>query len=246
MFDQTFVDTHAQTRKPLTVGISLAIQTGIVAVVLIVPLLHPEILHPKLDAPLFFVALKQLKPQPPVEARTSAPPAKSAHRVFTAPARVPERIANVVDLTSVAAPPDSLGIAGPEFSIGPGAAFPGLGANGIPGNPPPPLVKPAAQKPPSSAGPIKVSLGVQNAKLIFGPKPVYPPLARASRTQGTVRLQAVIGEDGIIENLQVTNGPPLLQKAALDAVRQWRYQPTLLSGKAVEVLTEIDVIFTLN
>jgi protein TonB len=87
---------------------------------------------------------------------------------------------------------------------------------------------------------------VQAAKLIFGPKPPYPPLAKAARVQGTVRIQAIIAPDGNIGSLQVIGGPPLLVLAAKDAVSRWRYRPTLLSGKAVEVITEIDVNFTLS
>jgi periplasmic protein TonB len=88
--------------------------------------------------------------------------------------------------------------------------------------------------------------GVQSAKLIFGPKPLYPPIARAARTQGTVRIQAVIARDGSIQHLQVVSGPPLLIAVALEAVQRWRYQPTLLNGQPVEVITEIDVNFTLQ
>jgi len=75
---------------------------------------------------------------------------------------------------------------------------------------------------------------------------VYPPLARQTRISGTVRLHAIIGKDGTIQQLEVLNGHPLLQQSALDAVRQWRYQPTLLNGEPVEVDTTIDVIFSLN
>ena len=105
--------------------------------------------------------------------------------------------------------------------------------------------KPLPPAPPAS-GPVRVSEGVQSARLIYGPKPPYPPLARAAHVEGRVRMQAIIGPDGTINSLQVTSGPPLLINAAKDAVSQWRYQPTLLSGRAVEVITEIDVIFTLG
>src|SRR5580658_6296354 len=96
------------------------------------------------------------------------------------------------------------------------------------------------------AAPVRVGIGVQSAKLIFGPRPVYPPLARTTRTQGSVKIQALIGRDGIIRNLQLVSGPPLLIAAAMEAVQQWRYQPTLLNGEPVEVITEIDVNFTLS
>jgi protein TonB len=87
---------------------------------------------------------------------------------------------------------------------------------------------------------------VQSAKLIRGPKPVYPPLAKQARIQGTVRLNAIIGKDGTIQNLTAASGHPLLVPAAMDAVKQWLYQPTLLNGEPVEVVTVIDVNFTLS
>ena len=70
----------------------------------------------------------------------------------------------------------------------------------------------------------------------------------AARKQSRVFVQQVAGalKDGTIQSLEVMSGHPLLQQAALDAVRQWRYQPTLLNGEPVDVDTTIDVIFSLN
>ena len=82
----------------------------------------------------------------------------------------------------------------------------------------------------------------------FGPSAFpaeYPPLAKMARIQGTVRLEAIISKDGTIQDLKVIQGHPLLVKAALEAVQRWRYQPTLLNGEPVEVVTEIDVNYTL-
>ena len=87
---------------------------------------------------------------------------------------------------------------------------------------------------------------VQSAKLVNQAKPTYPPLARQARIQGTVRLEAVISKVGGIEELKVISGHPLLIQAALAAVQQWRYEPTLLNGVPVEVITTIDVNFTLG
>jgi protein TonB len=87
---------------------------------------------------------------------------------------------------------------------------------------------------------------VQAANLIRQPRPVYPPLAKAARVQGTVKFEATIGKDGTIQNLKVISGPPLLIQAATAAVAQWQYKPTLLNGEPVEVLTTIDVNFTLS
>ncbi|PYV20551.1 MAG: energy transducer TonB, partial [Acidobacteria bacterium] len=92
---------------------------------------------------------------------------------------------------------------------------------------------------------IRVGGQVESAKLIFKPQPEYPPLAKMARIQGTVRLEAIISKDGTIQDLKVIQGHPLLVKAALEAVQRWRYQPTLLNGDPVEVVTEIDVNYTL-
>ena len=87
--------------------------------------------------------------------------------------------------------------------------------------------------------------GVQEAKAVHKAEPMYPPLAKQARIQGTVRLEAVIAADGSIQNLRVLEGHPLLVQSALQAVQQWRYQPTLLSGEPVEVVTFIEVVFRL-
>jgi periplasmic protein TonB len=76
--------------------------------------------------------------------------------------------------------------------------------------------------------------------------PVYPPIAKTAHISGTVVLHAVIAKDGSVEDLQYVSGPPLLMKAAMDAVKQWRYQPTQLNGDPVEVDTTISVVFTLG
>ena len=82
--------------------------------------------------------------------------------------------------------------------------------------------------------------------LIYRIQPDYPALARQVRIQGLVVLRAMISRDGTIENLQVLSGHPMLVRAALDAVRQWRYRPYVLNGEPVEVETEVKVNFVLG
>jgi protein TonB len=99
------------------------------------------------------------------------------------------------------------------------------------------------------AAPVKkliISSGVMQGMLLLKTTPVYPPIAKAARVQGTVVLQATISKTGSIENLHVVNGPTMLQQAAQDAVRQWRYKPYLLNGEPVEVETTVNVIFSLG
>jgi TonB family protein len=95
-------------------------------------------------------------------------------------------------------------------------------------------------------GRVRIGGRVEAAKLINRVQPIYPALARQTGIQGAVKLHAILGKDGSVQQLQVISGHPLLVQASLDAVRQWIYQPTLLEGKPVEVDTEIDVLFQLQ
>lgn len=95
-------------------------------------------------------------------------------------------------------------------------------------------------------GPTTVSSGVMSGRLIHKVVPTYPAMGRAVHIEGTVVLQAIISKTGTIENLRVVGGPAMLQQAAMDAVKQWRYQPYELDGQPVEVETTINVVFTMG
>ncbi len=101
------------------------------------------------------------------------------------------------------------------------------------------LSGPAAQR-------IRVGGNVQQDKLISKVTPLYPPEAKQARIQGVVRMLATIGKDGTVQQLTLESGHPLLAPAAMEAVKQWIYRPTLLNGNPVEVVTVIDVNFTLS
>jgi len=103
-----------------------------------------------------------------------------------------------------------------------------------------------AAAPAGTPGRIRVSKEVQAANLIVKVAPIYPPLARAARIQGIVRMRAVIAKDGTVQQLDVVSGPPVLVQAAIEAAKQWRYAPTEWNGQRVEVETVIDVIFSLG
>jgi TonB family protein len=92
---------------------------------------------------------------------------------------------------------------------------------------------------------VRVSEGVAQGLLLNKVDPVYPPLAKQARIQGTVILQVVISKSGDIENVQLFSGHPLLAPAAIDAVKQWKYKPYLLNGEPIEVETRVKVNFTL-
>jgi periplasmic protein TonB len=128
---------------------------------------------------------------------------------------------------------------GPSRSAGIEIAI--LGATPAVARPPHPPTVPTAP-----SGPIRVGGDVQMAKLLKKIIPEYPALAKAARVSGMVRLLGVIAKDGTIRNLQLVSGHPLLARAALEAVKQWVYQPTLLNGQPVEVIAPIDVNFMLG
>ena len=157
-----------------------------------------------------------------------------------APTVIPKTIRQVKDEPEPP-PQAAAGVVGGVPGGVPGGSAGGVLGGIIGSNAPPP------PPPPKAATPKRIRVGgqVESAKLIFKPQPEYPPLAKMARIQGTVRLEAIISKDGTIQDLKVIQGHPLLVKAALEAVQRWRYQPTLLNGEPVEVVTEIDVNYTL-
>jgi protein TonB len=102
--------------------------------------------------------------------------------------------------------------------------------------PPPPAAPPH---------PLKISHWAEG-NIVYRMQPIYPPLARQARVQGVVELRAIISKAGMIENLVVVRGHPMLATAAIEAVRQWRYRPYLLNNEPIEVETEITVNFVLS
>jgi peptidyl-prolyl cis-trans isomerase A (cyclophilin A) len=107
----------------------------------------------------------------------------------------------------------------------------------LPGEAPPPGAQPKV---------VNISAGVATGLLIFKSQPVYPIDAKKAGVTGTVVLAATIDTDGAVKELNVVSGPDMLQQAALDAVKEWRYRPYLLNGQPVEVRTTVNIIFTLG
>ena len=164
---------------------------------------------------------------------------------FRAPVEIPKTVTQIVD---EGPPPEAQvgGVVGGVPGGVPGGQIGGvLGGvlGGAPSSVAPPPPPPPTPKPPQR---VRVGGNVQQANLIRQVKPPYPPLAKQARIQGTVVLEAVISKQGSVENLRVISGHPLLIQAALDAVKQWKYKPTLLNGEPVEVVTTVTVNFNLS
>jgi periplasmic protein TonB len=250
MFEQTFVE--GKTRTTWTVLSALIVQAVLLTVLVILPMIYFDVL-PKTTFTSFLVAPPPPPPPPPPPAAVAVvkivkviPRQFDAGRLM-APKSVPKEIATIREEEL---PPASSGVGGVMGGIPGGVAggTPGGVLGGIIGSvssalppPPPPPVK-VEQK----LKRITIGGNVQQAKLVRQPKPVYPPLAKQARISGVVHLAAVISRDGTIQDLKVISGHPLLIPSALEAVKQWVYQPTLLNGEPVEVSTQIDVNFTLS
>jgi len=235
---------RARQRRRRAVLIAILIETALLAALLLAPLATSSV------PPKWII----LAPSPPYRGSAS-PASKPAHKGPLnkdhherpkwdgkwkyQPPRIPLHVSTAPDSE------DASAVGPPE--IGPEGA--GNGPIGIPGGTgteagPPPPAPPAINR----TGPrtVRRSGQVEEALLIHRVIPIYPPLAVQMHLAGTVRLHAIIGTDGTVRELAVETGHPLLVKAALDAVRQWRYRPTLLNEEPVEVETTITVIFELN
>ncbi|HEX3682023.1 MAG TPA: energy transducer TonB [Bryobacteraceae bacterium] len=237
MFDQTFVDTTHQSGKPATLALSLLMQAAVICILVSLPLVYTQTLP---FAQLRNLVVAPAAPRTAVSHQAVRTQTKPAWRVFAAPqlfapARVPTGIHPAQDVPAapeIGPVPSTAGSAGPSI----------LGVIGSVGEAAPP---PAATKP-EQKGPVRMGGNVAAANLIRRVQPVYPPLARTARVQGSVEFTAKISREGNIEDLTLVRGHPLLVKAAQDAVLQWKYRPTLLNGQPVEVVTEITVNFMLS
>jgi TonB family protein len=102
----------------------------------------------------------------------------------------------------------------------------------------------AAAKAKAAIAPIRIGGQIKPPTKIKDVKPVYPAIARSAQVSGVVTIEATIGSDGKVTDAKVVRSIPLLDQAALDAVRQWEYTPTLLNGVPVPVITSITINFT--
>jgi len=250
MFEQSLIDERNKTQKASSIFISFLVQMLLLGVLVVIPLIYFEAL-PMATLSASLVAPPPPPPPPPPPQPVAVKIVKVAPRQFDAnrlmaPKAIPKEIAMIKedDLPPVASSGVTGGVPG-GVPGGVGGGVLGGVLGGIPTAAPPP---PPKKEDPKPKGPDRIRVGgnVQAAKLVRQPKPVYPPLAKQARIQGVVKFTAVIGKDGAIQNLQMISGHPLLVQAATEAVKQWVYQPTLLNGEAVEVVTQIDVNFTLS
>lgn len=228
-----------KTHKSWTVVVSTIVQAGILGILILIPLIYTEAL-PKGMLTTFIVPPPPPPPPPPPAIARIVKPV--VHLIKNGQMMAPTVIPKKIEMIKEDPTPPDVGVTGGVVGGVPGGSAGGvLGGiiGGVGGAPPPP-------PPPKAKGPLRVGGNVQQANLLRQITPIYPPIAKTAHIQGTVILHAIISKEGAIEQLEYVTGPPLLMKNAMDAVRQWRYRPTMLNGEPVEVDTTISVVFTLG
>lgn len=225
------------TNKKWGILASAAIQCSAVAVLILLPLVYTQALPIAILRAILVVPLAPAPSAPPAKLPTNHAqrPVSLLERGLREPTRIPP---TVQILSEPELPPQTalMGNGGGDEDIL--RDLPDAPARPTPPPPPSPVAVPLQRVPVGGA--------IEAAKIILQTQPVYPILAIQGRVQGNVVLRAVITKDGRVGELELVSGPPLLMKAALDAVKQWRYQPTLLDGQPVEVETTITVSFVLG
>jgi len=251
MFEYSFVP-NGRTRRPQMVVIAAIGEAILIASLVLVPMFFVQELPTRgLLKALMLAPVPMAPPAPPPPTLVKKIPHAAPPRKFNADALVsPVVVPRVVAMINEAPAVDMEAIAGGVPGGMPGPALPGTGSGffsrELAEAPPPPLPAPKAALPAAAPAQITVGGDVQAGLILQKIQPVYPVLARQGRIQGNVQLKALIGIDGKIKNLTVVSGQPLLVDSAMEAVRQWTYQPTLLNGVPVEVKTEIVVRFQLG
>jgi len=239
MFEDSLLESagRIRTSRGLTTATSLALQSLLLATLVLLPLFYTEALPGRL-----WLANRVFVPPPPPPlgdtravrvARAAASDIWEGH--LRMPTHIPSAVAHIVEEHAPSAGP-AVGVPYGTSEGSPDGVLHSI-LTGPASSPLPP--RPSTQR-------LKVSQGVVEGLLIHQVKPAYPHLAMQTHTQGEVVMHAIIGRDGTIASLQVVSGHALLAPAAIDAVRQWRYRPYTLNGEPVEVETLITVRFVLS
>lgn len=219
------------TRGRYTVALSLAAHAAAVLLIVGATILGPVVLPGLASSDIIYTAA-MLPPAPPPPPAPPAPrePAAPPPNPNAAPAAAPEGVA-----PEPARPVDPWPTSERAMGIVPGAGD----LDTIVGAPPPP-------PPPAPQAPVPVGGRIRPPAKVRDVAPVYPPLALSARVQGLVIIEATIGVSGDVLAARVLRSIPLLDEAALAAVRQWRYTPTLLNGTPVPVVMTVTVNFQLR
>ncbi len=252
LFEDSLLEDSSGQRKRRTWAtfVAVVLQCSLVGVLILVPLWFTDVL-PKQQLLAFLEAPPPPPPPPPAAAPAAVPVkvVKVASDIANGQLRTPGRIPTKVQMIKEDEAPPPLTTTGGVVGGVPGG-IPGGQLGGVIGG----IISsssslaavPNLSKPVSVPQRVRISQGVSKGLLLNRIEPTYPVLAQKAHIQGVVVLTALIDKDGIIQNLQVVSGHPLLAPAAIEAVKQWRYKPFLLNGQPVGVETTVTVNFNLR
>lgn len=221
-------------RRVSVLPVSIAAHVVAIAAFVIAPIFATAEL-PDPPRPLQYDAIDVVMPPPPPVSpapRGPAPTSDPGKAPLDAPAEL------LPEPAIVAIGQDAGPVADGGFEPGMRGIDGGLTTGVVEALPPPP--------PPKQQGPLKVGGRIGAPRRLVSVAPVYPQIAQQARVEGEVEIEAVIGEDGRVRDARVTRGKPLLNDAALTAVRQWVFTPTTLNGEPVAVIMTVTVVFTLR
>jgi periplasmic protein TonB len=238
LFEEISAPTPRGTgRSPYTIAISIVAHIVVIALVVIVPLLATDVLPtPSAVIDDYWRTALPVVPAPAPRRATTTASTRTEAVVSTVPTEAPEGIHDEVEPAGVPGVPTI----GPQTDGVPDGVPDGLGtASQGPSAPPAPHTQPSNK-------PYQVGGQIREPQKIFSVAPAYPGIARSARIEGIVVIEAVIGVDGAVREARVRASVPVLDQAALEAVKQWRYRPTLLNGVPVPVVMTVSVRFTLQ
>lgn len=244
LFSDSILDSSSRERKRRSTAttISFVFQCVFVACLLIVPLMFTE----ALPTAQLITMLVAPPPPPPPPPPAAVPVVKMVEtNMMNGQLRTPSRIPHKVEMIKEEeAPPPAFngGVVGGVPGGVPGGQLGGVIGSIVGSSATSTALIPKLEPPKR----IRISQGVTQGMCVKKIEPAYPKIAQAARVTGVVILKAIIGKDGSIHELQVVSGHPMLIGAAMDAVKQWRYRPYLLSGEPVEVETTVTVTFQLQ
>jgi protein TonB len=239
----------ATKNRLLTAVVAALTHLAILAALIIVPLWYFTPALPSPSQIMAFVAAPPLPPPPPAPPPPAAAPARRARHQPVKATSTPDRFAAPIEVPSKIEPEklaDARGmtgvLGGVEGGIEGGVVGGIVGglSSALPPPPPPPV------PPPAKPAPVRIGGQIKAPALLVRVDPVYPALAQAAQLKGIVILEATVSETGRVESVKVLRSVPLLDAAAVEAVKQWRYSPLRLNDRPTSFVLTVTLQFHLG
>ena len=247
----------------LTTVVAVVIHVAVVGAIVLTTLFAADMVEVPDSIAAVVVAPPPPPPPPPPPAAAAAPkpaarpqPAKVVQTIAPRPAPTPQPLPQVASAAPVQSLPEAPAASGspvPTGSFGVERGVPGGTAGGTiggvvsgVGTAPPPPPPPKEEPPAAPKGPVRVGGKISAPQVTHRVNPEYPAVAQQARVAGNVVLEAVVGTDGRVQSVRVIKSHPLLEAAAVEAVKQWRYEPLRLNGTPTPFVLSVTVAFTVR